>query len=77
MNYAELLAVSDKQQAKIAELKKELESALYFNIDVTRCLSKIAWEHNHDEIPAYMELSRKCIKSIESKQIKELKERVK
>tara|TARA_R110000782_G_scaffold234863_1_gene320918 strand:- start:37 stop:336 length:300 start_codon:yes stop_codon:yes gene_type:complete len=62
---------------KIAELEKELESALYFNIDVTRCLSKIAWEHNHDEIPAYMELSRKCIKSIESKQIEALKEQVK
>ena len=59
---------------RIAEIEKELESALYFNIDVVRCLSKIAWEHNHDEIPAYMELSKECIKSIELKQEKALKE---
>ena len=71
------LARSLSDIKRIAELEKELESALYFNIDVTRCLSKIAWEHNHDEIPAYMELSRKCIKSIESKQIEALKEQVK
>jgi hypothetical protein len=65
------------QQAniKIAELEKELESALYFNIDVIRCLSRIAWEHNHDEIPAYMELSKKCIEVIESKQFTALKDK--
>ena len=62
---------------RIAELEKELESALYFNIDVVRCLSKIAWEHNHDEIPAYMQLASECIKSIESKQFEALKEQVK
>tara|TARA_R110000850_G_C9655555_1_gene434921 strand:- start:174 stop:416 length:243 start_codon:yes stop_codon:yes gene_type:complete len=57
-----------EKDRRIAELEKELESALYFNIDVVRCLSKIAWEHNHDEIPAYMQLASECIKSIESKQ---------
>jgi hypothetical protein len=60
---------------RIAELEKELESALYFNIDVIRCLSRIAWEHNHDEIPAYMELSKKCIEVIESKQFTALKDK--
>jgi hypothetical protein len=63
-----------KHRAEIAELEKELESALYFNIDVIRCLSRIAWEHNYDEIPAYMELSKKCIEVIESKQFTALKE---
>ena len=62
---------------RVAELEKELESALYFNIDVVRCLSRIAWEHNHDEIPAYMQLASECIKSIESKQFEALKEQVK
>jgi hypothetical protein len=57
-----------------AELEKELDSALYFNIDVIRCLSKIAWEHNHDEIPAYMNLAKECIEKIELKQVKALEE---
>ena len=66
-----------EKDRRIAELEKELESALYFNIDVVRCLSKIAWEHNHDEMPAYMQLASECIKSIESKQFEALKEQVK
>ena len=63
-----------EKDRRIAELEKELESALYFNIDVVRCLSKIAWEHNHDEMPAYMQLASECIKSIESKNLYTLKE---
>ena len=59
---------------RIAELEKELESSLYFNVDVVRCLSKIAWEHNHEDIPHYMNLAKQCIKSIESKKFKALKE---
>jgi len=62
------------QDKRITELEKELDSALYFNIDVIRCLSKIAWEHNHDEIPAYMNLAKECIEKIELKQVKALKE---
>jgi hypothetical protein len=67
-NRKELWDILQIQVERIAELEKELESALYFNIDVVRCLSKIAREHNHDEIPAYMQLASECIKSIESKQ---------
>ena len=66
-----------EKDARIAELEKELESSLYFNVDVVRCLSKIAWEHNHEDIPHYMNLAKQCIKSIESKKFKALKERVK
>jgi hypothetical protein len=55
---------------RITELEKELESSLYFNVDVIRCLSKIAWQHNHDEIPHYMNLAKQCIKSIELKKLK-------
>ena len=62
------------QSDKIAELEKEMESSLYFNVDVVRCLSKIAWEHYHDDIPHYMDLAKQCIKSIESKQFEALKE---
>ena len=58
---------TEEKDAKIAELEKELESSLYFNVDVIRCLSKIAWQHNHDEIPHYMNLAKQCIKSIELK----------
>ena len=58
---------------KIAELEKELESSLYFNVDVVRCLSKIAWGRGHEEIPHYMDLAKQCIKSIESKQFKALR----
>ena len=54
-------------EKRIAELEKELESSLYFNVDVIRCLSKIAWEHNHEYIPHYMNLAKQCIKSIELK----------
>jgi hypothetical protein len=64
-----------KYRDRCVEVEKELKSALYFNIDVVRCLSKIAWEHNHDEIPAYMELSKKCIGIIESKDFEALKEK--
>tara|TARA_R110002153_G_scaffold110798_4_gene252310 strand:+ start:299 stop:652 length:354 start_codon:yes stop_codon:yes gene_type:complete len=68
---------TQEKDAKIAELEKELESSLYFNVDVVRCLSKIAWEHNHEDIPHYMNLAKQCIKSIESKQFKALKDQVK
>jgi hypothetical protein len=59
-------------QDRIAELEKALESAKFFRVDVVRCLSKIAWEHNHNEIPQYMNLAKKCILEIEeqSKQAK-------
>ena len=61
------------KQKRIAELEKELESALYFNVDVVRCLSKVAWEHNHHEIPCYMELAKGCIVTIEAKPFKAIK----
>lgn len=53
------------KEDRIAELQKDLQSARFFQVDVVRCLSKIAWQHNHDEIPSYRELSKKCIKTIE------------
>jgi hypothetical protein len=58
----------------IAELKKELEAAMTFNVDVVRCLSRIASVENHNEVPAYIDMSRRCIKTIEAKQAKALKE---
>ena len=66
---------TQEKDKRIAELEKKLESSLYFNVDVIRCLSKIAWQHNHDEIPHYMNLAKQCIKSIELKNT--LKEQVK
>jgi hypothetical protein len=59
---------------KIAELEKELEAAMTFNVDVVRCLSRIASVENHNEVPAYIDMSRRCIKTIEAKQAKALKE---
>jgi hypothetical protein len=59
---------------KIAELEKELEAAMTFNVDVIRCLSRIASVENHNEVPAYIDMSRRCIKTIEAKQSKALKE---
>jgi hypothetical protein len=59
---------------KIAELEKELEAAMTFNVDVIRCLSRIASVENHNEVPAYIDMSRRCIKTIEAKQAKALKE---
>ena len=63
--------MKDKDK-RIAELEKDLESAKFFQVDVVRCLSRIAWEHNHNEIPQYMNLAKKCILKIEeqSKQAK-------
>jgi hypothetical protein len=58
----------------IAELEKELEAAMTFNVDVIRCLSRIASVENHNEVPAYIDMSRRCIKTIEAKQAKALKE---
>jgi hypothetical protein len=52
---------------KIAELEKELEEAMTFNVDVVRCLSRIASVENHNEVPAYIDMSRRCIKAIEAK----------
>jgi hypothetical protein len=59
---------------RIAELEKELEAAMTFNVDVIRCLSRIASVENHNEVPAYIDMSRRCIKTIEAKQAKALKE---
>ena len=61
-----------KLEKRITELEKDLESARFFRVDVVRCLSRIAWEHNHNEIPQYMNLAKKCILKIEeqSKQAK-------
>jgi hypothetical protein len=59
----------------IAELKEQVEAAMTFNVDVIRCLSRIASVENHNEVPAYIDMSRRCIKTIEAKQAKALKER--
>jgi hypothetical protein len=58
----------------IAGLEKELEAAMTFNVDVVRCLSRIASVENHNEVPAYIDMSRRCIKAIEAKQAKALKD---
>jgi hypothetical protein len=63
-----------KLESKVAELEKELETAMTFNVDVVRCLSRIASVENHNEVPAYIDMSRRCIKAIEAKQDKTLKE---
>jgi hypothetical protein len=76
--YIELLRMAheslDSKDKQIAELKKELEEAVTFNVDVVRCLSRIASVENHNEVPAYIDMSRRCIKTIEAKQAKALKE---
>jgi hypothetical protein len=64
----------DSKDKQIAELKKELEEAVTFNVDVIRCLSRIASVENHNEVPAYIDMSRRCIKTIEAKQAKALKD---
>jgi hypothetical protein len=61
------------QSDMIELLEKELEAAMTFNVDVVRCLSRIASVENHNEVPAYIDMSRRCIKTIESKQAKALK----
>jgi hypothetical protein len=75
--YIELLRMAheslDSKDKQIAELKKELEEAMTFNVDVVRCLSRIASVENHNEVPAYIDMSRRCIKTIEAKQAKALK----
>ena len=74
----ELLRLSheslDSKDKQIAELEKEIEAAMTFNVDVVRCLSRIASVENHNEVPAYIDMSRRCIKTIEAKQAKVLKE---
>jgi hypothetical protein len=69
--FAKRLDAKDKQ---IAELKEQVEAATTFNVDVIRCLSRIASVENHNEVPAYIDMSRRCIKAIEAKQAKALKE---
>jgi 5-bromo-4-chloroindolyl phosphate hydrolysis protein len=59
---------------EIAELKEQLEEAMTFNVDVVRCLSRIAVVENHNEVPAYIDMSRRCIKTIEAKQAKALEQ---
>jgi hypothetical protein len=72
--YFEASKLIFKQDDMIAELEKELEAAMTFNVDVVRCLSRIASVENHNEVPAYIDMSRRCIKTIEAKQAKALKE---
>ena len=63
------------QSDMIELLEKELEAAMTFNVDVVRCLSRIASVENHNEVPAYIDMSRRCIKTIEAKQAKLLKDK--
>jgi hypothetical protein len=63
----------DRLLVRISELEKELEEAMTFNVDVVRCLSRIASVENHNEVPAYIDMSRRCIKTIKAKQAKALK----
>ena len=78
IDYVELLKLSHEklgsQSDMIGLLEKELEAAMTFNVDVVRCLSRIASVENHNEVPAYIDMSRRCIKAIEAKQAKALKE---
>jgi hypothetical protein len=62
---------------RIAELEEQVEAAMTFNVDVVRCLSRIASVENHNEVPAYINMSRRCIKTIEAKKAKALKEQTK
>jgi hypothetical protein len=72
--YFEASKLIFKQDDMIAELEKDLEAAMTFNVDVVRCLSRIASVENHNEVPAYIDMSRRCIKTIEAKQAKALKD---
>ncbi len=74
-NYTALSKANQWFIKRIAELEKELEAAMTFNVDVVRCLSRIASVENHNEVPAYIDMSRRCIKAIEAKQAKALKEK--
>jgi uncharacterized protein YaaN involved in tellurite resistance len=71
LSYEKLGSQSDM----IELLDKELEAAMTFNVDVVRCLSRIASVENHNEVPAYIDMSRRCIKTIEAKQAKALKDK--
>ena len=73
-NYTALSKANQWFIKRIAELEKELEAAMTFNVDVVRCLSRIASVENHNEVHAYIDMSRRCIKAIEAKQAKALKE---
>jgi hypothetical protein len=79
IDYVELLKLAHEklgsQSDMIAELEKELEAAMTFNVDVVRCLSRIASVENHNEVPAYIDMSRRCIKAIEAKQAKAIKDK--
>jgi 5-bromo-4-chloroindolyl phosphate hydrolysis protein len=76
--YIELLKMAheslDSKDIEIAELKEQLEAAMTFNVDVVMCLSRIASVENHNEVPAYIDMSRRCIKTIKAKQSKALKQ---
>ena len=60
MNYAELLAVSDKQQAKIAELNKtnkKLENKIAeLELGVRRLLDASTWEAQENAMVEFEEL---------------------
>jgi hypothetical protein len=78
----DLCRISPEQAARrieglikqVAELEKEIEEAMTFNVDVVRCLSRIASVENHNEVPAYIDMSRRCIKTIKAKQAKALEQ---
>jgi|TARA_R110000851_G_scaffold119483_4_gene247322 hypothetical protein len=60
-------------KAEIAELEKDLEIANAFNVDVVKCLSRIA--SVFITVPAYIDMSRRCIKAIKAKQAKALEKK--
>ena len=63
----QLQATNERLTAERDEEKQLRESNQWFNIDVVRCLSVLAWKHNHEDIPQYMELAKRLIKKFEKR----------
>lgn len=57
-----------KANERCAELQKQLEDGIFeascYDVDVIRCLNKMAYEHNEKEIPRFRDMAKRCAERI-------------
>ena len=56
---------------RVKELEREVKNGIFeascFDVDVIRCLNKMAYEHNEKEIPRFRGMAKRCAERISTR----------
>jgi chorismate mutase len=64
----ELVDSLEQRDALAAQVEQLNFESGFFDVDVIRCLKTIAFKHNHNDIPRYMAMAKRCMDEISDKQ---------